>query len=500
MLNRILNLFKKSTAEKKESQHKQIKRKSEKKPISQKQSTNLKTTTKANIQKQSTQKKETRWSPKDYIVEEQEGKVRFYDLHLSNGILHAIADLNFQYCTPIQAGILPHTLKNKDAIGRAQTGTGKTAAFGITAITRIIKSNPNIKRSKGSPRVLIIAPTRELVLQIEKDTLQLSKYHNLRIVSVFGGMDYKKQINQVKGKYIDIMIATPGRLLDFMKQKLIRLNKVELFVLDEADRMLDMGFLPDIRKIERSTPRKENRQTLLFSATIPDSIKRITQQWTKDAEVVEIEPEKLEADNISQINYIVSSDEKFRLLFNLIKQKGATKILLFCNRKDTAKDLQRKLSDRSVSSTLLSGNIDQKKRLNRLEKFKNGFVQVLVATDVAGRGIHIENVTHVINYNLPEDAEDYVHRIGRTGRAGAVGTSISFACEDDSFQIPKIEEYIGHKMELIYPDSDLLKELPAITFKPKKEQEQVKKKGSGKKKRYNPSHKKPSKSNDNLRG
>lgn len=412
------------------------------------------------------------WTPKDFPVEKEEGKVRFYDLHLSNGILHAIADLGYKYCTPIQSGILKHTLEGKDAIGRAQTGTGKTAAFLLTAISRLIRRNPNLKKSKGSPRVLVMAPTRELVLQIEKDAVQLAKYQNLRIVSIYGGMDYKKQINQVKGKYVDIMIATPGRLLDFMKQKLIRLDKVEILILDEADRMLDMGFMPDIRKIERSTPRKENRQTLFFSATFPDSIKRIAEQWTKNAVVVEIESENLEADTITQINYIVSSDEKFKLLFNLMEQKNFSKVLLFCNRKDIAKDLHEKLNLRGVSTTLLTGDIDQKKRLRRLENFKKGDIRVLVATDVAGRGIHIENVSHVINYNLPEDPEDYVHRIGRTGRAGVSGTSISFACEDDSFQIPKIEEYLGHKLELIYPEDELLKELPHVAKQPKQEKKQ----------------------------
>ncbi len=421
-------------------------------------------------------KPKKQWTPKDFPVKKEEGKVRFYDLHLSNGILRAIADLNYKYCTPIQSGILKHTLEGRDAIGRAQTGTGKTAAFLLTAISRLIRRNPNIKRSKGSPRVLVMAPTRELVLQIEKDALQLAKYQNLNIVSIYGGMDYKKQINKVKGKYVDIIIATPGRLLDFMKQKLIRLNKVEILILDEADRMLDMGFMPDIRKIERSTPRKENRQTLFFSATFPDSIKRIAEQWTKNAVVVEIDAEQLEADTITQINYIVSADEKFKLLFNLMEQKNFSKVLLFCNRKDIAKDLHEKLNLRGVSSTLLTGDIDQKKRLKRLENFKQGNIKVLVATDVAGRGIHIENVSHVINYNLPEDPEDYVHRIGRTGRAGLSGTSISFACEDDSFQIPKIEEYLGHKLKLIYPEDDLLKELPAEIKMPKQEDKQYQRK------------------------
>lgn len=490
MISRIIKFFKSDLKKKKE-----IPSKTEE-TISKKSSSQSNTNKSYKQKKQQrpvdktheTDKKVTRWTPKDYPVKEEEGKVRFADFHLSNSILHAIADLKYLYCTPIQAGVLSHSLSGKDAIGRAQTGTGKTAAFLLTVISKLIKPNPNLKKSKGSPRVLIMAPTRELVLQIEKDAQQLTKYQNLRIVAVYGGMDYKKQINQVKGRFIDIVIATPGRLLDFMKQKLVRLDKVEILILDEADRMLDMGFMPDIRKIERSTPRKENRQTLFFSATFPDSIKHIAQQWTNDAVVVEIESEQLEADNITQINYIVSSDEKFKLLFNLMEQKNFTKVLLFCNRKDIAKGIQDRLGDRSVSSALISGDIDQKKRLRRLEDFKKGNIKVLVATDVAGRGIHIENVSHVVNYNLPEDAEDYVHRIGRTGRAGSSGTSISFACEDDSFQIPKIEEYLKHKLDLIYPEENLLKELEPVTPKPKvqKKSYQTKKRGDNRKKTYPP--------------
>ncbi|VAX26910.1 ATP-dependent RNA helicase RhlB [hydrothermal vent metagenome] len=472
MITKIFNLLKKTFITRKEIPPKKEEAISKKTPSRDSSQKESKQKQPANVESNGrTSKQKKHWTPKDFPVEKEEGKVRFYDLHLSNGILHAVADLNYKYCTPIQSGILKHTLEGKDAIGRAQTGTGKTAAFLLTAISRLIRRNPNLKRSKGSPRVLVMAPTRELVIQIEKDAVQLAKYQNLRIVSIYGGMDYKKQINQVKGKYVDIMIATPGRLLDFMKQKLIRLDKVEILILDEADRMLDMGFMPDIRKIERSTPRKENRQTLFFSATFPDSIKRIAEQWTKNAATVEIESEQLEADTITQIIYIVSADEKFKLLFNLMEQKNFSKVLLFCNRKDIAKDLHERLNRRGVSTTLLTGDIDQKKRLRRLENFKKGDIRVLVATDVAGRGIHIENVSHVINYNLSEDPEDYVHRIGRTGRAGLSGTSISFACEDDSFQIPKIEEFLKHKLELIYPEDELLKELPPAPKKPKQEKE-----------------------------
>jgi ATP-dependent RNA helicase RhlB len=404
-----------------------------------------------------------KWTPKDFPVIEEEGRVRFYDFKLSNGILHAIADLGFKYCTPIQAGVLKNTLEGKDAIGRAQTGTGKTAAFLITAIAKLVKRDGSPKKYRANPRVLILAPTRELVQQIEKDALELVKYQPIKVVAVYGGMDYKKQQFKIKGQFIDIMIATPGRLIDFMKQKIVHLDNVEVLVLDEADRMLDMGFIPDVKKIERATPLKDKRQTLFFSATFPDSVKRFAHSWTNDAVTVEIEPENVAADTVTQINYIVEADDKFKLLFNLLLKESSTKVLLFCNRKDTAKDLYEKMQQYEISVTLLSGDIDQRKRMNRLENFKKGKYKVLVATDVAGRGIHIDGVSHVVNYNLPVDPEDYVHRIGRTGRAGEEGISISFACEDDSFNIPNIEEFMKRKLELTYADDDLLVELPPPT-------------------------------------
>jgi len=470
MLKKILGLFKKKVVtkappfnqtKKKSSGNKKTDKVEYKKnrPTSRKKYNKGDSSPQRDIKK-STTKPESKWTPKDFPVAEEAGKSRFYDFKLSNGILHAVADLGFKYCTPIQAGILKSALDGKDAIGRAQTGTGKTAAFLITAIAKLIKRDGNQKRFKANPRVLILAPTRELVQQIEKDALELVKYQPIKVVAVFGGMDYKKQIYKIKGHYIDIMVATPGRLIDFMNQKIVHLNNVEILVLDEADRMLDMGFIMDMKKIERATPQKEKRQTLFFSATFPDNIKRIASNWTQDAVTVEIEPETIAADTVTQINYIVEADDKFKLLFNILEKKDSTKILLFCNRKDTSKDLFEKMQQYEISATLLSGDIDQRKRMNRLEGFKQGKYKVLVATDVAGRGIHIEAVSHVINYNLPVDPEDYVHRIGRTGRAGAEGISISFACEDDSFNIPNIEEFMKRKLELSYPDEELFKELP----------------------------------------
>jgi ATP-dependent RNA helicase RhlB len=353
---------------------------------------------------------------------------------------------------PIQAEILPSTLAGKDAAGRAQTGTGKTAAFLITVITRMLQNPIQEKRRPGTPRILIIAPTRELVLQISEEARQLSKYCTLTIISVFGGMDYEKQRKQLAGGSVDIIVATPGRLLDFQRRRDISLKKVEVLILDEADRMLDMGFIPDVRKIIHSTPPRDKRQTLLFSATLTAEITRLASQWTRDPVTVEIEPEQVAVDTVEQIVYIVTDRDKFALLFNIIQQQELERVLVFCNRRDEVSRLDEMLTRYGINSSVLSGDVPQKNRIRRLEEFKSGKIRVLVATDVAGRGIHIEGMDHVINFKLPHDPEDYVHRIGRTGRAGAAGTSISFADERDAFYIPAIEEFMGRKLPCIEPD------------------------------------------------
>ncbi|MEY3220187.1 MAG: hypothetical protein RIT27_1544 [Pseudomonadota bacterium] len=400
--------------------------------------------------------KQPAWKPDQYLVEPVDGKTRFHDFNLSYALMHAIADADFRYCTPIQADTLPHTLQGKDMIGQAQTGTGKTAAFMITIIQRLVKSRTTGKRPNGTPRALILAPTRELVIQIIKDTHVLTKYLHLKTAQAFGGTDYRKQQSQLN-EVIDILVATPGRLLDFQKQKLIDLSNVEILVLDEADRMLDMGFLPDVRQIVRATPYKDKRQTLLFSATFPDEIRRAAEGWTTNPITVSIEPEHLAAQNIKQIIYITTNDQKYRVLYNLIVQQNLQRVLIFANRRDETRHLTDKLRHDNIQCAMLSGDVAQDKRIKTLESFRNGKIRVLVATDVAGRGLHIDAISHVINFTLPDDPEDYVHRIGRTGRAGALGTSISFATEDDAFRIPEIEQLIGYKFECIQPDDNLLR-------------------------------------------
>jgi ATP-dependent RNA helicase RhlB len=398
----------------------------------------------------------TPWKLSDFEVPPLEGHTRFHDLGLPDPVMHAIADLGFKYCTPIQAEILPSTLNRNDATGRAQTGTGKTAAFLITTITWMLRNPIDGKRRNGTPRVLIIVPTRELALQIEAEARDLSKYCPFTIISVFGGMDYERQKRKLREKIIDIIVATPGRLLDYHRSHDVHLGKVEILVIDEADRMLDMGFIPDVRRIIHTTPPESRRQTLLFSATLTSEVTRLASQWTRKPVVVEIEPEHVAVDTVNQIVYIVTIKEKYALLYNIISKQNLAKVLVFCNRRDQTRRLSDLLSQYGINCEFLSGEVPQKKRIRILENFKSGKIRVLVATDVAGRGIHIEGISHVINYTLPHDSEDYVHRIGRTGRAGVSGTSVSFACEEDSFFIPDIEEFTGKKLSCITPDDDWL--------------------------------------------
>ncbi len=398
------------------------------------------------------------WNISQFEVPSVQGKTRFHDLNLPNPIMHAIADLNFQYCTPVQAEILPQSLEGGDCTGRAQTGTGKSAAFLITILSHLLRK-PLTERRKASPRALILAPTRELVLQIEKDAKLLSKYTGSKIVAVFGGMDYERQKRWLDGP-VDIVVATPGRLIDFKNQSHIHLNHVEILVIDEADRMLDMGFIPDIRKIVMSTPHKDKRQTMFFTATFTSEVTRLSGQWTNNAHNVDIEPEQVSVLAIDQRVYIAPSEDKLKLLYNMIVQENLERVIVFGNRKDQTHRLAEQLMARGISCGLLSGDVSQHERVKTLEGFREGKFRILVATDVAARGLHIEGVSHVVNYNLPLDAEDYVHRIGRTGRAGATGISVSFACEEDGMQIPLIEEFIGRKLESIYPPDEWLKDLP----------------------------------------
>ncbi len=401
------------------------------------------------------------WTLDAFVVEPKIGAARFHDFDLPLELMRAIHAQGFQYCTPIQAKVLGPAMRGRHIMGQAQTGTGKTAAFLLTVLTQFLRSPIKGPRPPATPRALVIAPTRELVIQIANDAEGLSRYCPCRCVAVYGGMDFDRQARALQGEGVDIIAATPGRLLDFVRRGILDLRRVEVLVIDEADRMLDMGFIPDVRSIIRHLPPHRERQTLLFSATLSEDVRRLASQWMDDPVIAEVAPEQVAVDTVKQLVYAVSSREKFTVLYNLLQQPACKRVLIFGNRRDSTLKLADYLLRYGIQCGLLSGAIDQNKRLRILEDFKSGRVNVLVATDVAGRGLHVDEITHVVNFDFPYEADDYVHRIGRTGRAGAEGTAISFACEDESFIIPEIENYIGVSLPCRQPEEHLLAPLPA---------------------------------------
>jgi len=384
--------------------------------------------------------------------------------HLSNTLLShydipdevrwGIADAGFVFATPIQEKTLPIALSGKDVAGQAQTGTGKTAAFLIAIFSRFLRQSR--KGPARGPRALVVAPTRELVVQIRDDAELLGRHTGLSTLAVFGGLDYRLQRDAVR-RVPDLLVGTPGRLLDYEQQGATTFQDVEVLVIDEADRMFDMGFIRDLRRILRRCPPYNRRQTLLFSATLSVRVMELAYEHTNQAEKVEVEPERVGAHGITELLYHVASREKFRLLLGLLEREGGQRILIFVNRRTTAADLVRGLSANGYPTRALAGNIPQDRRLKILNDFKEGKLAVLVATDVASRGLHIEGVSHVINYDLPQDAEDYVHRIGRTGRAGAEGTALSFACDDYVFSLDAIQKLIGRDVPVEWPPEKLFR-------------------------------------------
>jgi ATP-dependent RNA helicase RhlB len=382
----------------------------------------------------------------------------FESLPIPEPVLQGIRDAKFEICTPIQSKSLPITLGRKDLAGQAQTGTGKTAAFLITLLTRLLENNPPpAPKGKEGPRALIIAPTRELARQIEKDALLLGKHCRFRTVCVIGGVDYEKQKNQIKVG-VDILIATPGRLIDFYKQKFFSLKQVEVLVVDEADRMFDMGFIADLRYLFRNCSAYDKRQSLLFSATLNHRVMELCYEHMNNPVRVAIEPEKAVVDAITQVLYHVGQHEKFNLLLGLIKKEAGEKVLIFSNTKIECEILEWKLNHNGFNAGQISGDLAQKARIRVLEKFQEGDLDILIATDVASRGLHIDNITHVINYDLPQDAEDYVHRIGRTARAGNKGTAITLCCEDFAQHLERVESYLKNKIPVAWPEEELFLE------------------------------------------
>ncbi len=377
--------------------------------------------------------------------------MKFTELDLPAEVMSGIEQVGFTDLTPVQEESIPLALKGSDVAAQAQTGTGKTAAFLISLFTHLLKNKPV---SKSGPRALVLAPTRELVVQICSDAAGLGASCPFKVQPIFGGVDYEKQRRALQDG-VDIIVATPGRLIDYAKQRVFSLKHVEALVIDEADRMFDMGFIRDLRYILRKLPPFEKRQTMLFSATLSQRVMELAYEFMDLAERVHIEPEQVTAERVEQIVYHVSRREKFPLLLGLLKKEAEeVRVLVFVNTKREGEHLSGRLRQNDYKVAVLSGDIPQKKRLRILEEFKVGKLNFLVATDVASRGLHIEGVTHVVNYDLPQDPEDYVHRIGRTARAGAKGKSISFADEDLAYFLPDIEEYIGQKIPSTVPHDD----------------------------------------------
>jgi ATP-dependent RNA helicase RhlB len=410
--------------------------------------------------------------PEIKSVPEEEGKIRFSELEVTREVAAGIQEAGFKYCTPIQEACLPATLTGRDIAGKAQTGTGKTAAFLIAMMNKLM-TTPLQGKSNGTPRGLVLAPTRELAIQIHKDAMLLARFCPLNILVVFGGMDHQKQRNILRKENIDILVGTPGRIIDYQRSKDLNLGKVEVLVIDEADRMLDMGFIPDVRRIVSQLPAAGKRQTMFFSATLTEEIVRLAEHWLVDPVNVEIEPEQIVADLIEQKFYTVSGKEKLPLLLWVLNNDAPGRTLVFGNRKDSNFRLLDKLRRYGIDCELLSGDVPQKKRLSILERFRSSEKAVLIATDVAARGIHVDGISHVINYDLPERPEDYVHRIGRTGRAGESGKAYSFVCENGAYVIGDLEKMLDEEIKCIYPEENMLEapELPPTSqrnYAPKK--------------------------------
>ncbi len=398
--------------------------------------------------------------------------MKFDELNLPAEVLRGIVEAGFIDCTPIQEKCLPLTIAGRDVAGQAQTGTGKTAAFLITLFTRLLTNIAKVEPAPARhPRALILAPTRELVVQIDKDAQLLGKHTGFTIQAIFGGVDYMKQRNALK-EGTDIVIGTPGRLIDYLKQKVYSLKDVEVLVIDEADRMFDMGFITDLRFILRRLPSYDQRQNLMFSATLSQRVMELAYEFMNAPQKVSVTPEQMTAERVTQILFHVARKEKFPLLLGILRKEGAERTMIFVNTKREAEFLHERLNANDFPCRVISGDVEQKKRLRILDDFKAGRLPIMIGTDVASRGLHIEGVSHVINYDLPQDPEDYVHRIGRTARAGAEGKAISLADEDGAFYLEAIEEFAKQKIPTEWAEDEMFVH-DYVRAKPKRHEERV---------------------------
>ncbi|GAB4354223.1 MAG: ATP-dependent RNA helicase RhlB [Gammaproteobacteria bacterium] len=401
-------------------------------------------------------------------------EIRFADLDLLPELLRGAQEAGFEFCTPIQAQTLPKALAGEDVAGQAQTGTGKTAAFLLATFSHLLRNPAPENRQPTQPRAVILAPTRELAIQIHRDAETLGRHTALKLGLVYGGTGYESQRKSLEAG-VDVLIGTPGRLIDYYKQRIFNLKAVQVMVLDEADRMFDLGFIKDIRYLLRRMPPPEKRLGLLFSATLSYRVTELAYEHMNNPELVRVEPDKVTADKVKQLVYYTANDEKIPLLVGLLQHMDPRRSIVFVNTKRAAERVSDYLAGNDIENALLSGDVPQKKRQRLLLAFQKGELPVLVATDVAARGLHIPDVSHVFNFDLPQDAEDYVHRIGRTARAGAVGDAISFACEEYAFSLPEIEAYIGHRIEAQPVSPEMLADL-----KPPRRQERQRPRRPGK--------------------
>ena len=379
------------------------------------------------------------------MTEADNSVIRFEDFDLPEPVLQGIRDAGFEICTPIQALTLPIALTGRDVAGQAQTGTGKTAAFLLAAFNCLLRNPPAEGRRPTDVRMMVLAPTRELAIQIHRDALLLGRHTGLRFALAYGGTGYEQQREQLQAG-ADVLIGTPGRIIDYHKQHVFGLKRVEVVVLDEADRMFDLGFIKDIRFLLRRCAPPAQRQSMLFSATLSWRVMELAYEHMNNPEKVQAEAETVTADNIRQVIYYPANDQKIPLLIGLARRIQPERAIVFVNTKHWAERVCDWLNANGLKAALLSGDVPQQKRTRLLAQFADGKYTFLVATDVAARGLHIPDVTHVFNFDLPQSGEDYVHRIGRTARAGAEGDAISFGCEDSAFYLPDIESYLGERI------------------------------------------------------
>jgi ATP-dependent RNA helicase RhlB len=378
--------------------------------------------------------------------------MEFSELDIPEEVRQGIEHTGFALCTPVQEAVIPRALRGEDVAAQAQTGTGKTAAFLISLFSRMIRY-PAVDLG-NSPQALIIAPTRELADQIYHEALRLGKFTGFRLLAVYGGIDYQKQMDTLQ-KGVDVLIGTPGRLIDYFKQHVYSLKKTRYLIIDEADRMFDMGFIDDLRFLLKKMQPYDKRQSMLFSATLSYRVMELAYEFMNLPEKISITPEKVTVEQVEQVLYHVGKHEKVPLLLGLLKKETPGRALIFVNTRRAAEMVVERLNRNNWKALAITGDIEQKKRLRILADFKEGRLPILVATDVASRGIHVEAVTHVFNYDLPQDAEDYVHRIGRTGRAGATGKALSMADEEYVFSLEEIEKYIGQKIPVEWADDSM---------------------------------------------